>query len=350
MTDIRIALTGFGNVGRGLAELLTAHGAEYENRYGVRLALTGVADRAGAAVNPDGLDPLLLLRAKEQRGSVAMAAGGYPGLRGRPFLEAAGAQVLVEAASTNFVDAEPGWSSIRAAIDLGMDIVLASKGALVLHYDDLMRDAEARDTRVLFSATIGAPLPILELAQRALVGVAITGFDGIVNATANQVLSAMTEGQTYDEGIREAQRAGIAETDPTLDVDGWDAAAKVVIIARALLGARVGLEDVDRTGIRGVTRTELESARLAGESIRLIGSVRRVGGAVQAVVRPERRPLADPLGRLTGSDMGFVFHTDPLGAVTTTVEGGAAPGGVATALTCIRDIINLAREKGWTTE
>ncbi|HZU13167.1 MAG TPA: hypothetical protein VFB58_10045 [Chloroflexota bacterium] len=343
--DVRIAMTGFGNVGRGMAEILAAHGDDYERRYGVRLLLTGVADRAGAVVSREGLDPRSLLAAKDRTGTVAGAPGGEHGLRDREFLEAAHAQILVEAATTNFDDAEPGWSYIQTAFDLGMDLVLASKGALVLHYDALMQKARRKGLRVLFSATIGAPLPVLEMANRVLIGTDILGFEGIVNATANQVLTSMAGGLSYDEGIREAQRAGIAETDPTLDVDGWDAAAKAVIIARAVLGADVGLDDVKRTGIRGITLRDLEEARLEGQAIRLIASARKVGAGIDAAVRPERRPLADPLGRLSGSEMGIVFHTDPLGAVAATVEG---TGGVSTALTCLRDIVNLARERGWT--
>lgn len=342
--DVTLALTGFGNVGRGVASLLQEHGTEYEERYGVRLVLTGVADRGGAVTNRDGLDPLALLRAKERHGTVAAMDGGEAGLRGAGFLKQAGAMVLLEAASTNFEDAEPGWSYVRHGLESGMDVVLASKGALVLHYDALFALAAERGRKVLFGGTVGAPLPVLELAERVLVGTHILGFEGIVNATTNEILTAMEEGASYEDGVRRAQEIGIAETDPTLDVDGWDAAAKAVIISRAVLGADIQLEDVERQGIRDVTRRELEDARLEGQSIKLIARAERTEAGVRAVVGPVRRPLAGPLGRLRHDEMGIVFQTEPLGAVTSSVQ---QTGGIPTALTVLRDVINLARDRGW---
>jgi homoserine dehydrogenase len=346
MTDIRLALTGFGNVGKGLAILLAENEETYRRAYGVRMLLTGVADRGGAITNPEGIDPAFLLRVKETTGTVAGYPGGVPGLAGTKFLEGARAQVLVEASSTNFEDAEPGWSYIRGAIDNGMDLVLASKGALVLHWADMMRSATARGVQVRFSATVGAPLPILEMAQRVLLGSTIEVIEGIVNATSNQILSSMSEGLSYEDGVRRAQEIGIAETDPTLDVDGWDAAAKAVIIANAILGADLRLSDVARTGIRGIVRRELEEARMSGAAIKSIARITNHEGVVRAEVRPDRRPLADPLGGLRNDEMGVVFHTDPLGVMTSTARSTAG-GGIVTALTVLRDLFNLANDRGW---
>jgi len=343
--DIRLALTGFGNVGRGVASLLRDHGEEYARRYGVRLLLTGVADRGGAAIDTRGLDPGSLLQAKRTHGTVARHASGAAGVSGDYFLEGAQALVLLEAASTNFVDAEPGWSYVRQALAREMDLVLASKGALVLYYGRLMEEARERGRRVLFSGTTGAPVPVLELADRVLVGTRISGFEGILNATCNQILTTMSEGASYDEGVLRAQEMGIAETDPTLDVDGWDAAAKVVIVSNALLGASLTLDEVQREGIRGITRSQLDEARLAGEAWKLIGRGGRLQDSVRAEVRLERRPFADTLGRLRNDEMGIVFHTEPLGQVAATVQ---QTGGIPTALTVLRDVVNLARDRGWT--
>lgn len=346
MTDVRLALSGFGNVGKGLAMLLAEHGEEYERVYGVRILLSGVADRGGAVTRPDGIDPAALLEAKEASGTVVGYPGGVPGLEGHDFLDHAQANVLVEAASTNFQNAEPGWSYIQDATRRGMDLVLASKGALVLHWTELMREARERGVRVLFSATIGAPLPILELADRVLLATQIDEIEGIVNATSNQILSSMAEGLSYEDGVKRAQELGIAETDPTLDVDGWDASAKAVIIANALLGADLRLSDVARTGIRGISRRELEEARLSGAAIKSIARVTRANGAVRAEVQPVRRPLADPLGSLRNDEMGVVFRTAPLGILTSTARSTAG-GGTVTALTVLRDLFNLARDRGW---
>jgi len=342
--DVRLALIGFGNVGKGVASLLHGEGERYRTEYGVRLVLTGVADQGGAAVNLEGLDGFNLLEAKKRHGTVAAARDGVQGLQGAHFLERAAAHVLLEAASTNFEDAEPGWTYVREALALKMDVVLASKGVLVLHYGHLMRIAMDRGARVLFSGTVGAPLPVLELADRVLVGAQISGFEGILNATSNYILSLMADGATYEESVRRAQELGIAETDPTLDVDGWDAAAKAAIVANAVMGAQLSLQDVEREGIRHVTPEMLSHARQEGQTLKLIARARRTAGGVSAQVVAERRPLADVLGRLQGAEMGIVYHTDPLGTVSATVQ---QVGGIPTALTVLRDVINLARDRGW---
>jgi homoserine dehydrogenase len=342
--DVRLALTGFGNVGQGVAHLLAGRGEEYENRYGIRLLLTGVADRGGAAVDAAGLNPDSLIAAKKDHQSVAHHEHGEAGLQGQAFLEAAGAGVLIEAASTNFDDAEPGWSYVRSALSLDMDVVLASKGALVLHFKELMADARERGKRVMFAGTVGAPVPVLELAGTVLVGSTIEAVEGILNGTTNQILTSMEEGASYEDGVRRAQELGIAETDPTLDVDGWDAGAKAVIIANAVFGADLALDDVTREGIRGVTADDLAKARREGNSIRLIARVEWHGEEVRASVGPMTRDAGETLGRLRNDQMGVVFRTDVLGLVSSTVE---AAGGVPTALTVLRDVFNLASQRGW---
>jgi homoserine dehydrogenase len=307
-----------------------------------------VADRRGAVVDPAGLDARELLRAKRERGSVAATAQEQVVTVGEEFLVSSKADLFIEASSTNFVDAEPGWTSIRSALGLGMDVVLASKGALVLYYSDLMELARSRGKTVSYSATIGAPLPILELTNRALVGTSVLGFEGVLNSTSNVILQAMIEGKSYDEGVHVAQELGIAETDPTLDVDGWDAAAKAAIVANAAFGSSLGINDVSREGIRGITPAEVRAAVEAGSTLKLVSTASRRDGVVVAAVRVEQRGPVDPLGRLRGSEMGAVIHTDPLGDFTATVENsGGVTGGIATAYTVLRDVINLARARGW---
>lgn len=345
--DLRLAVTGFGNVGQGLASLLVKRGREYEQRYGLRLLLTGVTDRRGGTADPAGLDPDAVLRAKRVRGSIVGHERGVEGLAGAAFLDAAGADILIEAASTNFEDAEPGWSYIREAIDREMDVVLASKGSLALHWQELFDRARGAGRSVLFSATVGAPVPSLQMADRVLVGTTVHNFDGILNGTTHQILTSMSEGATYAEGVRRAQEMGIAETDPTLDVDGWDAAAKVAIVANVVFGSALGLRDVRREGIRGVTPDDLAAAHDAGDTIKLIASARREGDSVRLMVRPQRVPRDHPLGRLRRDAMGIVFATDPLGTMSVTCEPAGHTGGIVTAMACLRDVFNLARDRGW---
>jgi len=351
--DVRLALTGFGNVGQGVASLLADHGAQYRSDHGVNLILTGVADRGGAAVARDGLDPASLLRSKQADGTIAGHPHGEIDLAGTSFLERSGADLLLETASTNYQDGEPGWSYICAALQRDMHIVLASKGALVLHYAEIMAEARARDLAVRFGGTVGAPLPVLEITERVLIGVRIISVAGILNGTTNQILTAMARGASYDEGVRQAQEIGIAETDPTLDVDGWDAAAKAVIVANAVLGGNVQLSDVRRTGIRDITVRELEEAGQRGETIKLVARVRADDHVVWAEVKPERQPVNSFFGRLDGANMGVSFRTEPLGDLNVAIEesGSGVSGGISTAMTVLRDVVNLTRQPGlrWST-
>jgi homoserine dehydrogenase len=157
----------------------------------------------------------------------------------------------------------------------------------------------------------------------------------------------MSQGLTYDQGVRRAQDAGIAETDPTLDVDGWDAAAKAAILANTIFGSTLTVFDVRREGIRGVTPEELRSAASVSETVQLIARGSQTTEGVEASVAPERRPLNDALGRLSGDGMGVVFAVEPLGKLSAAVEGGIHGGGISTAMTVLRDILNLARDRGW---
>jgi homoserine dehydrogenase len=343
--DVRLAVTGFGNVGRGVASLLAERGPGFERRYGIRLVLTGVADRGGAAVASEGMDPQALLETKARSGTVAGSPWGSQGLAGTAFLDQAGADMLLEAASTSYRSVEPAWTYATGAFERGMDLILASKGILALQYGQLMDEARRHGRQVRFSATIGAPLPSLDVAEHSLVGADILGFEAILNGTTNQILTAMDAGASYEEGVRQAQAIGIAETDPTLDVDGWDAAAKTVIVSNAVLDANLQLSDVHRIGIRGVTREDLHGAREAGQTIKLICRATRDGSYLRAAVGPERRPLAGALGRLRGDQMGLVFHTQPYGAVSVAHEGGEHGGGITTAMTMLRDVLNLVRER-----
>ena len=345
--DVSLAITGFGNVGQGLAAMVAQFGPVYRERFGVRLLITGAADRRGAVTDPSGLDPLDLLEAKRARGTVAGYPGGVTGLRGRDFLARAQAGVLVEASSTNFEDAEPGRTYVNEGLALGMDVVAASKGALALYYPETMDLARRQGRTVLFSAAVGAPVPSLQISEWALQSVRITAVEGILNGTTHQILTAMAGGKSYSEGVRAAQEMGIAETDPTLDVDGWDAAAKITILANAVLGANLRLHQVARQGIRGVTVRDFEDARIEGSAIKLIARAERFGDTVTATVSTQRRGKSDALGRLNGDAMGVVFHTDPLGTFAATVEPSGASGGVSTALTVLRDVLSLARDRGW---
>jgi homoserine dehydrogenase len=332
MTDevVRIALVGFGNVGKGLVHILAKHPE-------LPLMITGVADRGGAAIASKGLDPTSLLAAK-QRGSVAEHAAGQRGLAGAAFLDAAHANVLVEAASTNFIDAEPGWSYVQAAMARRMDVVLASKGPLVLYWDELWAKADECGVQVRFAGTTGAPLPAIEVARSALLGSRLKRLHALLNATTGFIIETMEGGASLAEGIRSAQQAGVAETDPTLDIEGFDAAAKCVILANTLFGSSLKLEQVHRQGITALTTEEVQTAARAGTPIRLLADIQRDGETVRASVAPTPLPLGNPLATLRHGALGIVYDAEPVGPIFTAVY---KVGGIPTAAAVLRDILSL---------
>ncbi len=326
----RVALSGFGSVGRGLAGILA-------DRPQLPISITLVVDRGGFAYDAAGLDPLSLVEAKTH-GSVAAHERGRSGPLDLSLLTRATADVLVEAASTSFVDGEPGWSYIKAAFQGSLDVVLASKGPLVAHWDELYRLAEQAGSSVGVAATHGAPLPALELPPVALAGSDLLGFHALLNSTTGVILETVEGGATLAEGIAQAQADGVAETDPTLDVEGFDAAAKCVILGRRLFGARLQLSDVEREGITRLDPGEVQAAGRAGTPIRLVSDVTASPEGVTAKVRPIRLSADDPLSSLHHGALGVVYDAEPVGKM---FVAAYAIGGVATAAAVIRDILSF---------
>ncbi|HZS86865.1 MAG TPA: homoserine dehydrogenase [Chloroflexota bacterium] len=341
MTTYRTILMGFGNVGRAVANLWLQRGAQIEREHDISLRFVMVADRSGAALDPGGLDLPRLLEVKAATGAVAAYPGAELGLGGAEAISHIEADLLLEASPTSVRTGEPGLSHIRAAMSHGMHVVNANKGPLVVAYHDLMRLARAENVAFLNSATVAAPIPALDIARYSLHGAQVESIEAVPNGTTNYILTLMEEGRSLDDGIRAAQQAGIAETDPSLDVDGWDSAAKIIILANTLMGGSVRLDDVSVQGIRSVGADELRDLRRRGQALKLLATVRRDGDELSLSVAPARLPLDHPLAILRGSGMGILFHTDLLGDLCVTVTGDDSPFGTAQAM--LRDVVNIGR-------
>jgi homoserine dehydrogenase len=239
---------------------------------------------------------------------------------------------------TNLKDGEPGLSTIREALTRGMDVVAANKGPLVLAYSELAALAQSKGVRLLHSATVTGGLPTLNLGRRDLGATVIEEFEGVVNGTTNYILSRMMEGQSYDDALRHAQEIGMAEADPTLDVDGWDAANKLVIIANAVLRRPTKLQDLTVEGIRGITKEDLRRAQEGGQVIKLLARAERAGDDYRLSVRPTRLDRTHPLANVGAGMMGVIYHTDINGTIFATIqEHDPYP----TAAAVLRDIVTL---------
>ena len=340
MTPIRIIVCGFGKVGRAFVRLVAEKEQDLRQRYGIALQIQAVVDIGGGAIDDSGGLPLDRLQAFMEKGRPIeeMAIYGHPGRTGVEIIGTSAADVLVEATPTNLVDGEPARSHLCAALDRGMDVLAANKGPLVLFYRELKERARAGGGRIFMSAATAAALPTLDVGRICTAGARIQAVEGILNGTTNYILTRMErEGIGYEAALKAAQELGIAETDPTLDVEGLDTRNKIILIANQLFDQGLTINDVETTGIAAVRREAMESARADGRVVKLIGSARWHGDRLRVRVAPEALEADHPLAGVHFSEKGISFDTDTMGRITVT-GGHSSPTGAAAAL--LKDLIH----------
>jgi len=339
--DIRFSLIGLGNIGRNLLDIIVHRQEAIARDYDLRFLLVGAADSSGAAVDPAGLDMTAIRDLKLARRGVATLPGaGRAGMTALEMVHAVEADLLVDASPTNLQDGQPGLDCVRAALDAGQHVVMADKGPLVLAYDALTARARSAGRRLSFSGTVAGGLPTVNIGVRDLAGSGVERVEGIFNGTTNYILTRMeTERIGYEEALKGAQEAGIAEADPTLDVDGWDAANKLVIIANSVLRRPTRLDDLTVEGIRGVTLDDLERARAEGKVIKLLALAEKRGDDYALSVGPIALPKDHPMARTGMWDMGVVYHTDYMGVISAVIE---EKGPVPTSAAVLRDMIEVS--------
>ena len=339
---VRIVVCGFGRVGRSFARLLEAKRALAERAYGLTLDLVGVGELAGSLHQPRGLPPGETAASFEARGGFTGHPDARPGWQGLDLVREAEADVLVETTPTDIRTGEPALGHVRTALARGIHVASANKGPFIRHYREL-RDLAARNGLALkLSAAAAAALPTLDVAQTCLAGAEILAIEGVLNGTSNFILTRMrTGGAGYAEALAEAQRLGIAEPDPTLDVEGHDTANKLALIANVIMDADLGPGEVERTGITGLDADTVRAAAAEGKIFRLVGrAAREADGPVRARVAPEALPADHPLAAVDGAEKAVTYTTDTMHRVT--VMGGKSdPRGAAAAL--LKDILNIYR-------
>jgi homoserine dehydrogenase len=341
--EIRFLLTGLGNIGRTLLETLAAREAAYEERYGLRLRCVGLADSSGVAHDPAGFDMAAVAALKHARRGVAALPQHDPALGAAELAATAEAELLLEATPTNLRDGQPGLEIVRAALRSGKHAVLASKGPLVLAYAELAAlsdlGGEPGAPALRFSGAVGGAVPTINIGRRDLAGTVIERAELVVNGTTQVILEEMAGGRSFDEALALAQSQGMVEPDPSLDVDGWDAANKLVIFANAVLGRPTRLADLTVEGIRAVSAAQLQEAWGAGGRISVVGlAARRADGGYDLSVAPRALGPAHPLARLSRGEMGLVIHSDLAGRVTVAV---LEDGPVGTCQAMIRDTLEI---------
>lgn len=310
---------------RTLAELLREKAPELHDR-GVDWRITGIASRRlGWISDPNGLDP--------KQPPAGLSAGSSDV---RAWLRAARADVLFEATSLDPEAGQPAIDHIRAALEMGAHAITANKGPVVYAYEDLRDFAEKQGRRFLFESTVMDGVPIFSMFRSGLPAIQLTGFHGILNSTTNVILSGMEDGLSFEESLKRAQELGVAETDASHDIDGWDAAVKTAALVRVLMGERILLEQIERIGIGGLNAEQVRAARAAGTPYKLVCRAHVTECGLTARVRPEQVPMSDPMASVSGTSSIIAFETDIFQELVITENN---PGLEATAYGMLADFV-----------
>lgn len=325
---------GFGNVGRALVRLLVAKSTELRESYGIEWQITGVATRRmGWLSCPSGFDVTSLLANKDQEVSSHGGIGDW--------LQKSHPDVLFETTSLNPETGQPAIDYLRASLEAGVHTITANKGPVVYGYDELSALATSAGKRFLFESSVLDSAPVFSLFRETLPVARVRGFSGIFNSTTNVILETMEAGRSFEEGVKAAQELGVAETDPSHDVDGWDATMKVCAIARVILNNPLIPSAVRREGIGELTTTLLRRARAEGKSYKLVSRVKIAeDGSLAASVMPEQIGVNEPLGSIRGTSLAIHFELDVIPGLTIVSH---RPNLQSTAYGLFADCVNALR-------
>jgi len=338
MRSVNLVLMGFGNVGKAFASLIAEKSALCRDRYGLDLRLKAAFRSTGGYFAAPGSDIMGI--AELIASATADPPGWKTGLRLEEVLIDLEPGVLVECTPTELKTGNPGLSHITRALDRKWHIAAASKGALVLKFRELMARAKKHGVQIKYSGATAAALPTVDVGLLSLAGTEILGIEGILNGVTNLIMTRMEEGMTFLDALKETQSRGIAEPDPSLDVDGWDAACKILLISNSVAGTNFSLSDIALEGIRGVTIEDIQKAKKEGKALKHLGRLIRDGGRDKAEVKLTAIEGNHPMFHVAGTNKAITYFTDTMGAIT--VSGGKSdPRGTAAAL--LKDIINIYR-------
>jgi len=339
MTHYRLAFLGFGNVGKALARLFLQKEEELRRRYEVTFSVTGIATgRHGTAIAPQGIDLHQALAVDDftQLATQAQPADSLDFVRSCP------ADVLFENSPVNYETGQPAVDHLRLALEHGMHALTANKGPVVHAYRQLTDLAQQKRCKFYFESTVMDGAPIFSLFRETLPGANLRRLRGILNSTTNMMLTRMELGDSFDQAVAYCQQIGIAETDPSGDIDGWDASVKVAALATVLMGIPLKPAQVERTGIRQIGSQQVADARQAGKRWKLVCEAERVGDGLRARVAPQMVGPESPMYGAEGTTSLVQFETDVLGLLSV-VESD--PGPHTTAYGLFADFLNAIRSR-----
>lgn len=341
LNRLNLVLIGFGNVGQAFARLLLRKKDLLASQHQVAFQVAGISTRRhGAALDLHGLDLERALALAARGESLARLSALPAPADPLDFIRACPADVLIETTPVDHASGQPAISYLHAALEQGVHAVTANKGPVAHAYPELSRLAREKGRRFLFESAVMDGAPIFSLFRAGLPAAGLRSFSGILNSTTNLILERMEQGGSFDEAVAHCQRIGLAETDPSADIDGWDAAIKVAALANVLMGASLAPGQVARAGIREVTAEMVNEARAQGERWKLVCSARRVGEGIEASVAPRRVGPASPLYAVNGSSSYAEFELDVLPGLGILEKD---PGPETTAYGLLADLLNALR-------
>jgi homoserine dehydrogenase len=344
--NYNLALIGFGNVARALARLFLRKQDLLKSKYDITFSFTGISTgRHGFAVNPNGLDIQKALELVESGKSISplstFQVNDSPAV-----IENSQADVMFENSPVNTQTGQPALDHIRTALGLGMHAITANKGPVVHGYRELTALAKSKGKTFGFESTVLGGSPVFSVFREAFPLAELSSFKGILNATTNIILSRMETGESYEDAVKYCQSVGVAETDPTNDVDGWDAAIKVAALITVLMDTPFTPQQVNPTGIRSITPDMIAKARAEGKRYKLVCSVEKTGDQIHGHVSPELVDSSSPLFGMMNSSTGIAFHTDVLPdySITVSEREGMAGGPIETAYGLFADFVNAVKK------
>ena len=330
----RLGIVGYGNLGKAAVRLLAQKSEHWRTIEGLNLTLTCVLDIRGGLADAGGLD----CEALAAHGNESLDS--FPGfdaqLSFKRIIDERLVDIIAEFTPTDKETGEPGVSHIRDALKHGIHVTTSNKGPILIAWPELSMLARERGLLLGVGCTTGGALPSVIAGRDAMAGSDISMIEGILNGTTNYILNRMESGLSYMEALKEAQAAGIAETDPSMDVNGWDTAVKLVILGKVVMGGNIDLKDVPVTGISSLTVEEVKDELAAGRRIKLIGRVSRKGGEIRASVAPESVEASHPFYSVSAKDKCVRYVSDTLGDLF--VSGGAS-GTIPAAASALRDVL-----------
>jgi homoserine dehydrogenase len=334
---LRVAIIGFGNVGQEFARLLLLKREWLLKRKGLDVEVLAIATRSrGSLISKNAINLENVLRQLKDRGTLTDFGPETTKESSIGIIQKCDADLMIELTTLNIENGKPAIDHIKAAINCGMDVITANKGPIAFAYHELRDMARSKGVHLRFEGTVMDGTPIFNLVEKTLPGCEILGMEGILNSTSNFVLDQMSGGRSKKEAVAEAQRIGIAEAEPSLDLDGWDAAAKITALANVLMEADTTPGAVDRKGVGEISNADMEAARTQGKKIKLIATAGREDGRIKLKVQPVRIGSDHPFWSVDGTSSALTLRTDLMGDITIIERG---PGITQTAYALFSDLL-----------